>query len=74
MHNLLLVLQREVVDALQHADKLCELSGRVFLPALLGRFLVVLSRSLEEERAERPQFLDEADAVLHHTADLRHTL
>ena len=40
--------------------------SRVFLPTLLHRLLVVLHRRNEEERAQRPQLLDEVDAVFHH--------
>ena len=74
MDNALLVLQGEVVDALQHADEFGELLCGVFLPALLGRLLVIGSGSDEEERAQGPQFVDEADAVFHHACHLQNAL
>ena len=48
--NGLLTFHGEVVDAFQHVSKLRELCGRIFLPAFLHRFLVILCGSNEEER------------------------
>ena len=49
MDNALLMLEREVIDVLQHTHEFSQLCSGVFLPALLDRLLVVGSGGLEEE-------------------------
>ena len=72
--NRLLALDGEIIDALQHAHQLGHLLGGVLLPTLFHRLLVIAGGRQEEERAERPQLLDEVDTVFHHVDHLRDAL
>ena len=84
MNNLFLILQGEVIDTLQHADKFRQYLRRTrsfggvralnFFPTLLCCLLVIFCRSLEEEGTQRPKFLDERHAVLHHRRNSHHAL
>ena len=74
MDNLLLVLQREVVDTLEHLHQLRQLLGGVFLPALFHRLFVIRRGSLEEERAQGPQLMDKRHTILHHRCHLQDAL
>ena len=74
MNYLLLILKREIINALKDTNKFCELLGRFFLPTFLGRLLVVLSRSYEEERTQRPQLMNKRHTVFHHAGYLKDAL